>query len=84
VVVGGTLIFGGSATALGTFIASILLILIVTTMQIMSLPPGAQDMVQGVIVIVVLALAGRALVLRRVVAALPEDAEGAAQLRQGP
>jgi ribose transport system permease protein len=59
VVVGGTLIFGGSATALGTFIASILLILIVTTMQILGLPPGTQDMVQGVVVILVLALAGR-------------------------
>lgn len=59
VVVGGTLIFGGAATALGTYIASILLILIVTTMQIMGLPPGAQDMVQGVVVILVLALAGR-------------------------
>ncbi|WP_127902413.1 ABC transporter permease [Solirhodobacter olei] len=59
VVVGGTLIFGGSATALGTFVASVLLILIVTTMQIMGLPPGAQDMVQGVVVILVLALAGR-------------------------
>lgn len=59
VVVGGTLIFGGSATALGTFIASVLLILIVTTMQIIGLPPGAQDMVQGVVVILVLALAGR-------------------------
>ena len=65
VVVGGTLIFGGSATALGTFIASVLLILIVTTMQIMQLPPGTQDMVQGVVVIFVLAIANRDLVLRR-------------------
>ena len=47
VVLGGTLIFGGAATAVGTFLASILLILIVTTMQILGLPPGAQDMVQG-------------------------------------
>ncbi|WDR01298.1 ABC transporter permease [Devosia algicola] len=59
VVVGGTLIFGGAATAVGTFIASVLLILIVTTMQIMGLPPGTQDMVQGVVVILVLALASR-------------------------
>ncbi len=59
VVVGGTLIFGGSASALGTFTASILLILIVTTMQIIGLPPGTQDMVQGVVVILVLVLAGR-------------------------
>lgn len=59
VVVGGTLIFGGSATALGTYFASILLILVVTIMQIMGLPRGAQDMVQGAVVILVLAFAAR-------------------------
>ena len=59
VVVGGTLIFGGSASAIGVLFASILLILMVTLMQIMQLPPGSQDMVQGVVVILVLALAGR-------------------------
>src|SRR3984885_9948615 len=55
VVVGGTLIFGGSATAIGVFFASVLLILLVTLMQ---LPPGFQDMLQGLVVILVLALAG--------------------------
>jgi ribose transport system permease protein len=59
VVVGGTLIFGGSASAIGVFSASVLLILMVTLMQIMRLPPGAQDMVQGFVVILVLAFAGR-------------------------
>jgi ribose transport system permease protein len=59
VVVGGTLIFGGSASAIGVLSASVLLILLVTLMQIMQLPPGSQDMVQGVVVILVLALAGR-------------------------
>jgi ribose transport system permease protein len=59
VVIGGTLIFGGSASAVGVFFASVLLILLVTLMQIMQLPPGSQDMVQGVVVILVLALAGR-------------------------
>jgi ribose transport system permease protein len=59
VVVGGTLIFGGAASAIGVFCASILLILMVTLMQIMQLPPGSQDMVQGVVVILVLALAAR-------------------------
>lgn len=59
VVLGGTPIFGGAATALGTFFASILLILLVATMQVIGLPPGTQDMVQGVVVILVLALAGR-------------------------
>ena len=67
VVVGGTLIFGGSATAIGVFSASVLLILMVTLMQIMQLPPGSQDMVQGVVVILVLALAGRN-AMRRTVA----------------
>jgi Branched-chain amino acid transport system / permease component len=57
-VIGGTLIFfGGSASAIGVFFASVLLILLVTLMQIMQLPPGSQDMVQGVVVILVLALA---------------------------
>lgn len=59
VVVGGTLILGGSATAIGVFFASVLLILTVTLMQVMQMPPGSQDMVQGVVVVLVLALAGR-------------------------
>jgi ribose transport system permease protein len=71
VVLGGTLIFGGAATALGTASASVLLILIVTTMQILGLPPGAQDMVQGVVVILVLALAGREAQTRRITKQAP-------------
>jgi ribose transport system permease protein len=58
VVLGGTLIFGGSATPLGTLLGSVLLVLIVTTMQITGLPGGVQDMVQGVVIIAVLATAG--------------------------
>lgn len=61
VVIGGTLIFGGSATALGTLLGSVLLILIVTTMQIAGLPGGVQDMVQGLVIIAVLAAAGSGL-----------------------
>ena len=61
VVVGGTLIFGGSATALGTLLGSVLLVLIVTTMQIAGLPGGVQDMVQGTVIIAVLAAAGSGL-----------------------
>lgn len=64
VVLGGTLINGGQGTALGTWFAAILLILMVTIMQIMSLPRGTQDMVQGVVVILVLALAARGPVRR--------------------
>lgn len=77
VVLGGTLIFGGSATALGTLSASVLLILIVTTMQILGLPPGAQDMVQGVVVILVLALAGREAQTRRGAKPAPSGAQTA-------
>ncbi|WP_018717741.1 ABC transporter permease [Arhodomonas aquaeolei] len=58
VVVGGTLIYGGSSTALGTFFGALLLVLIVTTMQIAGLPAGMQDIVQGAVIIGVLALAG--------------------------
>ena len=64
VVVGGTLILGGSATAIGVFCASVLLILMVTLMQILQLPPGSQDVCEGVVVILVLALAGRGAVVR--------------------
>lgn len=61
VVLGGTLIAGGSATALGTLFGALLLVLIIVTMQIAGLPPGAQDIVQGVVIILVLALgSGRA------------------------
>jgi ribose transport system permease protein len=58
VVIGGSLIFGGGSTAVGTFFGCVLLVLIVTTMQIAGLPPGTQDIVQGAVVIGVLALAG--------------------------
>lgn len=58
VVIGGTLIFGGSATPLGTLLGSVLLVLIVTTMQITGLPGGMQDMVEGGVIIAVLAAAG--------------------------
>ena len=65
VVLGGTLIFGGSATSVGTLFGAVLLVLIVTTMQIAQLPPGTQDVVEGVVIIAVLALAGGASVRRR-------------------
>jgi ribose transport system permease protein len=58
VVLGGSLIMGGGSTALGTLFGCVLLILIVTTMQIAGLPSGMQDIVQGLVVIFVLSLAG--------------------------
>lgn len=58
VVLGGTLISGGSATALGTLFGAVLLVLIIVTMQVAGLPLGAQEIVQGVVIVLVLALAG--------------------------
>jgi ribose transport system permease protein len=58
VVIGGTLITGGSVTALGTFFGSILLVLLVTTMQVSGWSPGMQQVVQGAIIIAILAAAG--------------------------
>ena len=79
VVLGGTLIFGGSATALGTLFGSVLLVLIVTTMQIAGLPPGTQDVIQGLVIIVVLALAGGVALRRGGKAAnTPSDAKAPA------
>ena len=69
VVLGGSLIMGGASTALGTLFGSILLVMIVTTMQIAGLPPGTQDIVQGFVVIAVLSLAGARKVRARVRAA---------------
>ena len=71
VVLGGTLIFGGSATAMGTLFGGILLVLIVTTMQIAQMPPGTQDVVEGVVIIAVLALAGGSMRRRRRTTASP-------------
>jgi ribose transport system permease protein len=61
VVVGGTLIAGGNATALGAFFGSVLLVLVVTTMQVSGWSPGMQEVVQGAIIIAILAAAGSGL-----------------------
>ncbi|TGV73248.1 ABC transporter permease, partial [Mesorhizobium sp. M00.F.Ca.ET.149.01.1.1] len=50
----------------------------VTTMQIIGLPPGAQDIVQGIVVIFVLALAGRQALARRAPADLADGDKDAA------
>jgi ribose transport system permease protein len=57
VVVGGSSIFGGRATAFGTFLGSIFLIMVVTTMQVLRLPGGLQQVAQGILIILVLAVA---------------------------
>lgn len=56
VVLGGTLIAGGSATSLGVLSGAFLLVLIVTTIQVAGLSIGMQELVEGVIVVLVLAL----------------------------
>jgi len=58
------LTLGGSPTAVGTLFGAVLLVLIVTTMQIVQLPPGIQDVVEGIVIIAVLSLASGA-ALRR-------------------
>jgi ribose transport system permease protein len=58
VVLGGSLIMGGASTAVGTLFGCVLLVLIVATMQVAGLPQGMQDIVQGLVVISVLSLAG--------------------------
>jgi ribose transport system permease protein len=58
VVLGGTLIAGGSATTLGVLSGAFLLVLIVTTIQVAGLSIGMQELIEGVIVVLVLALSG--------------------------
>ncbi len=57
VVVGGSSILGGRGTALGTLLGSIFLVMIVTTMQVLRLAGGFQDVAQGILIIFVLAIA---------------------------
>ena len=57
VVVGGSSILGGRAAALGTFLGSIFLVMVVTTMQVLRLAGGLQEVAQGILIILVLALA---------------------------
>ena len=59
VVVGGTAILGGRGTALGTLIGSVFLSMIVTTMAVLRVVGGFQDVVQGLFIILVLAVATR-------------------------
>jgi ribose transport system permease protein len=58
VVLGGTLIFGGRATTLGTLFGSLFLILLITTMQAGGFSLGLQRIFEGAIIIAVLAAAG--------------------------
>jgi ribose transport system permease protein len=57
VVVGGSSIMGGRGTALGTLLGSLFLVMIVTTMQVLRVAGGSQDIVEGRLIILVLAVA---------------------------
>lgn len=58
VVIGGTLIGGGRSTAAGTLFGALFLVLVVTLMEVTHLPIGAQNIVEGAIIILVLLAAG--------------------------
>ncbi|MET3900216.1 rhamnose transport system permease protein [Devosia sp. UYZn731] len=49
---GGTYIFGGRGTILGTFLAAWLLVIVSTGMTVANVPPSVQLVVQGVLLIV--------------------------------
>lgn len=57
VVIGGTLIFGGRATALGTLFGALFLVLIVTAMEVAGVSLGVQNIVKGALIILVLIVA---------------------------
>lgn len=57
VVIGGTLIFGGRSTIVGTLFGCMFLVLIVTAMQVAGLPIGTQNIVKGALIIFVLMVA---------------------------
>jgi ribose transport system permease protein len=57
VVVGGSSIMGGRGNALGTLLGSLFLVMIVTTMQVLRVAGGSQDIVEGMLIILVLAVA---------------------------
>jgi ribose transport system permease protein len=59
VVIGGTLIFGGKATAVGTYFGALFLGLVGTAMYIAGLPIGGQNIIKGVIIVAVLLLANK-------------------------
>jgi ribose transport system permease protein len=59
VVLGGTPIFGGRASAVGCWWGALFLTLLVTTLQLLGLAPGMQDVIEGLIIIAILALGRR-------------------------
>lgn len=58
VVIGGTLISGGKSTGIGTAFGALFLILLVTLMLVSHLSVGVQYIVEGIVLILVLAIGG--------------------------
>ncbi|WHH59384.1 ABC transporter permease [Petroclostridium sp. X23] len=56
IVVGGTLISGGKANVVGTLAGCLFLGLVVTSMQIMGFSVGAQNILKGLLIIIVIVL----------------------------
>jgi ribose transport system permease protein len=59
VVLGGTGLFGGSASTLGAVVGSLLIVLIRNGLVLMGLAVSEQDMILGLLLVVALALGGR-------------------------
>ncbi len=59
VVVGGSLISGGRAVPLGTLIGSLFLTILVTTMQVAGMRIGGQNILTGLLIILVLFIASK-------------------------
>jgi len=58
VVVGGTPIFGGSTTVAGTMLGALFLVVLGTTIRLVGIPGGGQEILQGAVIIAVLFMAG--------------------------
>lgn len=58
VVIGGSPIFGGRVTVIGTVLGALFLTLLGVTMQVIGVRPGTQEVVQGLVIISVLAASG--------------------------
>jgi ribose transport system permease protein len=56
VVIGGTLMTGGRASALGTLLGCLFLTLVVTAMQIAGLDTGVQNIIKGILIVLVIVI----------------------------
>lgn len=65
VVVGGTPVSGGRTSVAGTVAGALIMTLLVTMLELTNASPGAQDLAEGLAVIVVVAGAGAAARIRR-------------------